>query len=140
MQWSWFDPALMYVEGLAVSKILIKYSRLQNSVEIRRSNYIRLIDGIASIQHLKPLFPELPDHVVPYMLPVLLESGETDFDRLKRAAIPLWRWEELAVSDCPVSQRYRLQLLQIPCHQDLTPSEIDWILNQLSEILGKRKP
>lgn len=139
MQWNWFDPALMHVKGLAVSQILMKYNHLQYSIEIRRRNYTRLIEGIAQIQHLKPLFPELPDHVVPYMLPVLLESGEADFARLKRAGIPLWRWEDLAVSDCSVSQPYRLQLLQIPCHQDLTPSEIDWIIGQLSEILGEDK-
>jgi len=138
MQWNWFDPALMRVKGLDASHILMKYSRLRNIIGLRRKNYVRLIEGIAQIQHLKPLFPELPDHVVPYMLPVLLESGEADFDRLKRAGIPLWRWEELAVSDCPVSQCYRLQLLQIPCHQNLTLSEIDWIISQLSETLGRR--
>ncbi|TAK65182.1 DegT/DnrJ/EryC1/StrS family aminotransferase [Methylobacter sp.] len=139
MQWNWFDPALMHIKGLATSHILMKYSRTQDIIKIRRKNYAQLIEGIAETQHLKPLFPELPNHVVPYMLPVLLESGEADFDRLKRAGIPLWRWEELAVSDCPVSQRYRLQLLQIPCHQNLTSSEIDWIISQLGKILGSRK-
>lgn len=137
-QWSWFDPALMPVQGLVASQILMKYDQLQHSIESRRKNYAQLIDGITQIQHLRPLFPELPDHVVPYMFPVLLESGETDFIQLKRAGIPLWRWEDLAVSDCQVSQRYRLQLLQIPCHQDLTPPEIDWVISQLSKILGER--
>ena len=139
MQWNCFDPALMQVKGLGASYILMSYSRFQDIIGLRRRNYVRLIEGITGIQHLKPLFPELPDHVVPYMLPVVLESGEADFDRLKRAGIPLWRWEELAISDCQVSQRYRLQLLQIPCHQDIASSDIDWIISQLSEILGKRK-
>lgn len=139
-KWNWFDPALMGVRGLAVSQALMKHSRVQYIGEVRRRNYSRLVEGIVKIQGVEPLFSELPDHVVPYMVPVLLESGESNFDRIKRAGIPVWRWEELAESDCAVSQRYRLQLLQIPCHQDLTSNEIDWIINQLSEILGTRKP
>ncbi len=135
--WNWFDPALMHLKGLTVSQLLMKYGDSRYIVETRRKNYTRLIEGIATIQYLTPLFPELPDHVVPYMLPALLNSEEIDFAGLKHAGIPLWRWEDLAVSDCSVSQRYRLQLLQIPCHQDLTPPEINWIISQLSEILGK---
>ncbi|MDD2725078.1 MAG: DegT/DnrJ/EryC1/StrS family aminotransferase [Methylovulum sp.] len=139
-QWSWFDPDLMPVRGLDVSRLLMKYSHLQSIIDSRRRNYARLMAGIAGIPHVKPLFPELPAHVVPYMFPVLLESGESGFDRLKHAGVPLWRWEELATSDCPVSQRYRLQLLQIPCHQNITASQIDWIIDQFSDILGKPKP
>ena len=114
-------------------------SRAQRIKDIRRKNYVRLLKGISAISHLTPLFPELPDHVVPYMFPVLLNAEQSYFDRLKNAGIPLWRWEELAESDCAISQSYRLHLLQIPCHQDLSAFEIDWILQQLSEILGRRE-
>ncbi len=137
MRWNWFDPNLMEEKGLRVSKILMKYCRLSDIVEIRRKNYTRLIAGISGIENLQPLFPVLPDHVAPYMVPLLLNSGESDFERLMREGIPIWRWEELAVSDCKVSQSYRLQLLQIPCHQDLDAAEIDWICSKLIDTLAQ---
>jgi perosamine synthetase len=136
-QWNWFDPNLLQKNGLRVSKTMMKYCRLSDIVEIRRKNYLRFIKGISKIEKLLPLFPVLPDHVAPYMVPLLLKSGESDFEQLKRAGIPIWRWEELADSNCEISQQYRLQLLHFPCHQELNAVDIDWICNKLYETLLK---
>jgi len=135
--WQWFDPAVMTRPGQPLSKWLIRHSHLPAIINTRRNNYRQLLEGIAHISRLKPLFPNLPDHVVPYMLPVLLTSGEAYFDRLKHAGVSIWRWEELADSDCPVSQGYRLQLLHIPCHQNLSGGDINTLITQLADILGK---
>lgn len=135
--WEWFNPDLVTRQGQPLSKWLIQHGCFQTIINARRNNYRHLLDGISSIASLEPLFPNLPDHVVPYMFPALLTSGEADFDRLKRAGIPLWRWEELADSDCSVSQRYRLQLLHIPCHQNMKKVDIDALIKQLTDILGK---
>lgn len=136
--WQWFEPDSIAHQGHPLSKWLIGHSHIPTIISSRRNNYLRLLNGIANITVLKPLFPILPNGVVPYMFPAILTSGEADFDRLKRVGVPLWRWEELADSDCPVSQRYRLQLLQIPCHQNLNSSDIDWLISQLGTILGKK--
>jgi perosamine synthetase len=136
-QLNWFDPNLITKSGLRISKILMKYCRLSDIVETRRNNYFRFIKGISNIEKLLPLFPALPDDVAPYMVPLLLKSGENDFEQLKRAGIPIWRWEELADSDCELSQQYRLQLLHFPCHQELDPVDIDWICSKLNETLLK---
>jgi len=89
IQWSWFDPSLLHIGGFAVSRFIMKHSHLQSIIDIRRSNYQRLLIGIAGIKNMQPLFSELPDHVVPYMFPVIIESGEADFDCLKRAGVPI---------------------------------------------------
>ncbi|MGR8932728.1 MAG: DegT/DnrJ/EryC1/StrS family aminotransferase, partial [Gammaproteobacteria bacterium] len=137
--WQWIDPGTLNLEGLRVSKQLMKHSDIRYIKAARRKHYIQLLEGIREIQYLTPLFPELPDHVIPYMFPVILDSERTNFGRLKRAGIPIWRWEELAESDCAISQHYRLHLLQLPCHQDLTTTEMNWIIKQLGEILGTRR-
>ncbi len=136
--WLWFNPDLMDYSGYNISQWIMQHTHPKDNIDKRRQNYQLLIKGIHSIKKLKPLYPELPDTTAPYMLPVILESDESDFDRLKRAGIPIWRWEELAESDCQVSQRYRLKLLQIPCHQSLNIKEINWILHNLQQLLGKR--
>lgn len=139
MQWQWIDPKLMNTTGLTASKFLMQHSNFQQIAKIRRQNYIKLIEGIANLPNIQPLYSELPANVVPYMVPLLLESSESEFDSLKQAGIPIWRWEELAKSDCFISQTYRLKLLHIPCHQDLTQPDIDWIIEKLRNVIMKKK-
>ncbi len=136
--WKWFVPDLVNICGFAFSHWLMTHSNLERIVCNRRKNYLTLLTSIKKIKYLEPLFPTLPENVIPYMFPVLLKSGEADFDRLKKRGMPIWRWEELAESDCTVSQSYRLQLLHLPCHQELKSSEITWMLNTLEQILGKK--
>ena len=54
------------------------------------------------LQGCRPLFPVFPKTVVPYMFPLWLDDAERVFFRLKRAGVPIFRWDELAVSDCEV--------------------------------------
>lgn len=137
--WQWIEPELMNVAGLPISKLIMKQSNFPLIAKIRRRNYIRLIEGMSDLPEIEPLYPELPANVVPYMMPLILNNHEEYFNRLKQAAIPIWRWEELAESDCSTSQTYRLKLLQIPCHQDLTLSDIDWIIEKLRNVIIRKK-
>jgi dTDP-4-amino-4,6-dideoxygalactose transaminase len=54
---------------------------------------------------------------------------------LKQLAVPVWRWDEMAVSPCPVARDYRLHLLHLPCHQSLSDDEMDWMLAALGKVL-----
>jgi hypothetical protein len=51
------------------------------------------------------------------------------------AGVPLLRWEEVAYSDCLVSERYVGDLVQIPCHQDLDDEDIEWLTGAIRNIL-----
>lgn len=108
-----------------------------------RIHYQRLLE-IASRSPLgTPLYPELPPDTIPYMFPFLLHTAQS-FHLIRRAGIPLYRWEELVPTDCEVSTSYRARLIQIPCHQDMRAEDfalIDQCLSadsmDKSSIMGK---
>ena len=70
------------------------------------------------------------------MFPLVLDHPAEDFRRLKYRGVPIWRWDELAVSDCEVTQAYRRSLLQLPCHEDLRLEERTWLAEALRAVLA----
>lgn len=114
--------------GLRVSRALMAGVAHGRVIRRRRGNYLRWLEGVRDLPGLRPLFPHLPEEVVPYAFPLLADAEGVLFHALKLAGIPLWRWEDMAVTDCPVSREYRIRLLQLPCHQELHTRELDWML------------
>ena len=55
--------------------------------------------------------------------------------RFPRPRVPVWRWDEMAVSACPVARDYRLRLLYLPCYLSLSGDEMDWLPAALSKVL-----
>jgi perosamine synthetase len=68
------------------------------------------------------------------MFPLLLERPESDFPRLKMLGVPMWRWDEMVRSDCPVAQRYRMAVVHLPCHQSLSRAELDWMIDTVEHV------
>lgn len=83
-----------------------------------RAHYQSLLEISSRSTIGVPLYPVLPGDVTPYMFPFLLHSTDS-FHAIRNAGIPLYRWEELAPTNCEVSSSYRSRLIQIPCHQDM---------------------
>ncbi|NRA55974.1 MAG: DegT/DnrJ/EryC1/StrS family aminotransferase [Gammaproteobacteria bacterium] len=96
-------------------------------VSARRSNYQYLATHLANSSWGELLMPELGDHVTPYVVPFLLHS-EAGFSHIRQQAIQIYRWEELMPSACRISRSYRSRLVQLPCHQDLSPADLDCIV------------
>ncbi len=100
----------------------------------RRENYRLLLDASTESTLGSPLYPTLDEKTVPCVFPFLLNRAE-DFDHFRNAGIPLFRWEELVLTDCTVSRHYRSRLIQIPCHQDLRPEDLELIKQCLTRIV-----
>ncbi len=130
-----FLPNRVEMAGLATSCWMIAHAAHDQVMRRRRENYQYWLAGMQGLQGVRPLFPELPDGVVPYAFPLLTDIGGLVFHALKLAGIPIWRWEDVAKTECPVSLDYRLRLLQLPCHQDLSREEIDWMLGVLHGVV-----
>ena len=93
--------------------------------------------GMRPLPGVKPLFPDLPEGVVPYAFPLLIDASGMGFHLLKMAGIPLLRWEDMAVTDCAISRDYRIRVLQLPCHQELRAEELDWMIHTVQALLSE---
>jgi dTDP-4-amino-4,6-dideoxygalactose transaminase len=107
----------------------------------RRRNYALLLDGFRGLPHTTILFPSLPEGVVPYVFPLLVEDDRV-FPALKRRGVPIVRfgeflWERV---DDPVAAEYSRKVLQFPCHQELTRRELDWIVAEVRDAVRKGVP
>lgn len=121
--------------ALRGSRWLIRHSSVGGTIRRRRANYRRWLEAVGTLPHCRPLYPELPEQVVPYMFPLYIEHPLPHFYWLKQLGVPVWRWDEMAVSACPVAQDYRLHLLHLPCHQALSDDEMAWMLAALGKVL-----
>jgi hypothetical protein len=41
----------------------------------------------------------------------------------------------MAVSACQTATNYRLKLLHLPCHQELTPAQMTWMTSTLQNVM-----
>jgi hypothetical protein len=119
---------------LRVSRAIVAHTDVGQLVSRRRANYRTWVDRVRGLRHCRALFPTLRSDCIPYMFALLLERPETDFARLKRLGVPMWRWDEMARSDCDVAQRYRMALVHLPCHQSLSRDELDWMIGAVERV------
>ena len=134
----YFDPAFAENQGLRLSKWLIRHACHRDICIKRRENYLEWLSKVKNMEACKPLYPVLPDMVVPYVFPLILSKMPLSvFHALKNAGIPMLRWEDSAVTGCQVSEQYRLSLVQLPCHQELSKKQLRDMTNILGVIMNK---
>jgi dTDP-4-amino-4,6-dideoxygalactose transaminase len=134
-QLRWLQPQTVDQLQSRITSWILRHAAHHAAAERRRANYALLLAELAGLRRARPLHALLPDGVVPYMFPMLLDEPAADFPALKQRGVPIWRWEELAESDCAQALDYRLRLIQIPCHQELGADELAWLVAQLREVL-----
>lgn len=130
-----YQAGLAGRSGLAGSRWIMRHTRLAPLVARRRQHYAAWLQQLAGVAGVRPLWPQLPDGCAPYMVPLLLEDSGR-FHALKHSGVPIWRWDELADSACPVAARYRLHLLHLPCHQGLDAGQLAWMAAQFRRVLA----
>ena len=127
------------------SRFIVKTVATNTIVEKRRENYKRILKELSGLSKCRALFNQLPEHVVPYMFPLLIDKPEIFFPRLKHKGIPIWRWDDMSrwhenddkKTCCEISDNYSYQLLQLPCHQELSDLEIDLMVKTIREVFHK---
>ena len=130
----WFDASELGSKGARVNRFLVKHCNSRQFIEKRIENYQYYLKKVDGSKGLKPFKAEL-NGAVPYVFPVILENAEEVFHKLKFARVPMWRWEELVVTDCNVSLDYRHKLIQLPCHQSISHEHIDWIIDTFYQLI-----
>jgi dTDP-4-amino-4,6-dideoxygalactose transaminase len=135
-----YQPRAETLEALRLSRLIHRRADIVDIARRRRDNYRCLYEELEAIPHCRPLYPRLSDHCVPYMLPLLIDKPDPHFFQLKRLGVPIWRWDSLAVSPCPIANEYRLRLLHLPCHQSLAPPQLEWIVEAIRLVMTSANP
>lgn len=131
-----FSRASARAASLSSSRWVISHSSVKNNITHRQENYRRWVQALSDLPNCHALYPEISPDVVPYMLPLYLNSPMPHFYWLKQLGVPVWRWDEMAVSNCPVADDYRLHLLHLPCHQSLSDAEMAWMIAAVRKVLN----
>ena len=104
--------------------------------QLRRSHYARLEAAVRDLPGVRPLHPRLPDGACPWVFPLLVDDPEPLFARLQALGVPLTRfgtppWQGVDAATCANSAMLAHHVLALPCHQELTESEIAWLATTL---------
>ena len=123
------------VKSLALSRWTMRHTNINRLANSRRRNYRRWVDEVCDLPHCHALLPVLGGDCVPYMFPLFIDNPDVHFYALKNLGVPVWRWDDMAVSGCGVSRSYRLQLLHLPCHQELSETQLAWMIQKVSQAM-----
>ena len=134
-----FDPSWLNIRMSFSSRLSLKLASKRRIVERRRKNYLKLVAAFAEIDGCRSVFASLPDMIVPYVFPLVVDNAPTVFDQLKSEGVPIYRWDSLYTDICATSNRYSIELFQLPCHQELTRAELDWIIARVLHAVQNNK-
>lgn len=119
-----------------VSKFLVKYVSMKRIVNKRRVYFDMFLSRLSNYSNAKILITRQPNNTTPYMFPLIIEDPEDVFPKLKNMRVPIWRWEDLDTDICSTSLTFSKKLLQFPCHQELEPEEVSWMIDCIENVLS----
>ncbi|WP_438863390.1 DegT/DnrJ/EryC1/StrS family aminotransferase [Neptunicella sp.] len=129
---TYFSEKDLTSSGFRHTELILRHSCIDKIIQKRQENFTYLVNHLVNSDIGKPLYNKV-HHSVPYVVPFLLKH-EKYFAELRKKGIQILRWEEVAISDCEVSQDYRKRLIQLPCHQQLLKSELDIIIQAITSL------
>ncbi len=132
-----FEPAWTHVRMSRVSRWVLCHADHRRNIALRRQHFLQYLSELTGIAGARPLHSSLPEGVVPYVFPLLLQNPRRSFQRLRDCGVPLHRWEDVDVENCPASSRYRESLVQLPCHASLSPEQIAAIIANTVRVLNE---
>lgn len=130
-----YDAASERTRSLGISRWALCHTDTSRLAERRRAWYQEWINTVAGLPNCQALFPVLPKDCVPYMFALRIQQPEIHFHVLKRLGVPVWRWDDMAVSSCAVAMNYRTHLLHLPCHQELTDLQMHWLSATVARVM-----
>lgn len=133
-QFKYFNPEDLSSASFRHTKMILQASNFAKIKTKRLANYNYLARGLADVSAGHCLYVAAGTEA-PYVLPFLLNDAN-DFQRLRMQKIQVLRWEEVAYSQCKVSNDYRSRLIQLPCHHKLKQSELDYIINAVRNLVS----
>jgi dTDP-4-amino-4,6-dideoxygalactose transaminase len=133
-----FDPAWVNKRSSLFARAMLKLAAPGRIASLRRSHYACLEEAVRGLPGVRPLHPRLPDGVCPWVFPLLADEPERLFAHLQRLGVPLTRfgtpqWQGVDAGTCANSAMLARRVLALPCHQELTDTEVAWLAARLRE-------
>lgn len=134
------EPKWIEARMSRISRAILKRTNTDRIGDGRRDNYQRIVSALSDTPGIAPLFDELADGVVPLVVPMVVDNPTVMFPRLKHAGVPIWRFGEYLYPDidesvCSNTIFLSRHVFQFPCHPELRPDEIDWMIDTIREQL-----
>ena len=127
-----------HLELTLASRWLAQRAPRARIVDRRRENYKFFIQALSGEQGMRPLLPHLPDQCAPYVFPLWVDQPDPGYTQLRRLGFPVSRWDQLWPTVPSFEQDSGLtwshHVLQLACHQDLTPSELQRMVATLKQV------
>lgn len=132
------DSQLSHRALTAVCAWVARFANRDRIVERRRHNYQELGRRLAGLPGMRPLFPQLAEGAAPYVFPLWVNEPDPGYSELRRLGIPVSRWDRLwpGIPELPgdVGTEWSHHVLQLACHQDLTASDLDAVVQALTRL------
>lgn len=130
--------------ALGMSRLALRLAWAQDLpaiVERRRRNYRLLLEGLAP--HSPPLFDRLPAGVSPLFYPLVVDDKAAVLRELWAGgieAVDFWSVSHPACDrqEFPDVAWLRHSVLEIPCHQDLSPARVKRLIDAVREAICVR--
>ncbi|MFZ5469186.1 MAG: DegT/DnrJ/EryC1/StrS family aminotransferase [Myxococcota bacterium] len=130
---------------LGISPLTMRIAHAQNLagiIETRRRNYFFLMGRLREVA--PALFHELPAGVCPLFFPLRVRDKAEVMARLRAQGIEsvdFWRHFHPAcdASRFPEAAALRREVLEIPCHQDLSPEAMDKVASAVKDAVSDRR-
>ena len=111
---------------------------LERIVARRREHYIFFARALSGVPGLHPLRSSLPENCVPYIFPLWVDQPDPGYAELRRLEFPVSRWDRLWPTVSAIGEDFGIKwshhILQLACHQDLTPDELQKMVDTLKRI------
>lgn len=127
------DPAWIDKRSSLFARLLLRLSSTTRIATLRRAHYLRLDAALRGLPGIRPLHAALPDGVCPWAYPLLVDDPDGLAGRLGAAGVPVLRfgrplWQGVDAATCANAAYLSRHVLALPCHQELRPRELDWLI------------
>jgi hypothetical protein len=135
------DRRLVHIGATRTTRWIAEHADRKRIVQLRRRNYALLTELLDTMPDASPLWPELPEHVVPYVFPLLLKHAERPYLAMRARAVPVSRWD-IVWPDTPsivgdAGQLWAREVLQVACHQDMSEGDVRLVAQTIQEVMAE---
>ncbi len=128
-----FDPRWLDKRSSLFARAMLRLVSRRRIAALRRAHYLRLDEALRGLPGLRPLFGSLPDGVCPWVYPLVAADPDGLAARLDAAGVPVVRfgrplWQGVDAATCANAAMLSHSVLSLPCHQELRPAELDWLV------------